>query len=193
MPAIGSDVPAKDDGTEHDGRDDRADVRFEQVGAHAGDVAHVVAHVVGDDGRVARIILGDAGLHLADEIGSDIGRLGIDAAADAGEERDAAGTEPKGGDERRRVRHFQRLDEHEEEDRHAQQSKAGHGEAHHCAAAERKAQRSRHTAGARRLRGPCVRRRSDSHADEAGAARRDRARQVCAGAEEPVVRNGGDQ
>jgi hypothetical protein len=50
---------------ERDRRDDRADVRLEDVGAEAGDVADVVTDVVGDRGRVARVILGDAGLDLA--------------------------------------------------------------------------------------------------------------------------------
>jgi hypothetical protein len=35
-----------------------ADVGLEQVGAHAGHVADVVAHVVGDGGRVAGVVLG---------------------------------------------------------------------------------------------------------------------------------------
>ena len=68
---------------ERDRRDDRADVRLEEVGAHAGDVADVVTDVVGDGGRVARVVLGDARLDLADEVGADVGGLGVDAAADA--------------------------------------------------------------------------------------------------------------
>ena len=40
-------------------------VGLEEVGRHAGAVADVVAHVVGDDGRVARIVLGDVRLDLA--------------------------------------------------------------------------------------------------------------------------------
>ena len=76
-----------------------AGVALEQVGAHAGDVADVVAHVVGDGGRVAGVVLGDAGLDLADEVGADVGGLGVDAAADAGEQRDRRGAEPEGGDD----------------------------------------------------------------------------------------------
>ena len=74
-----------------DRRHDRADVGLEEVGAHAGHVADVVAHVVGDDRRVARVVLGDAGLDLADEVGADVGGLGVDAAADAREQRDRGG------------------------------------------------------------------------------------------------------
>jgi hypothetical protein len=74
-------------------RDDRSDVGLEQVGAHARDVADVVADVVRDHGRVARIVLGNAGLDLADEVGADVGGLGVDAAADAREQRDRRGAE----------------------------------------------------------------------------------------------------
>ena len=52
------------DGVDADAEDHRADVlgggRLEQVGAAAGAVADVVADEVGDDGRVARVVLGDA-------------------------------------------------------------------------------------------------------------------------------------
>jgi hypothetical protein len=84
---------------QRDRGDDRAGVRLEEVGAHAGDVADVVADVVGDRGRVAGVVLGDAGLDLADEVGADVGRLGVDAAADTGEQRDGRGTESVGGDD----------------------------------------------------------------------------------------------
>ncbi len=73
-----------------DGRDG---VRLEQVGRHAGAVADVVADVVGDHGRVARIVLGDAGLDLADEVGADVGALREDAAAEAGEDGDQRAAE----------------------------------------------------------------------------------------------------
>ena len=51
----------------------RDGVGLEQVGGHAGAVADVVADVVGDHGRVARVVLGDARLDLADEVGADVG------------------------------------------------------------------------------------------------------------------------
>ena len=57
------------------------DVGLEQVGAHAGAVADVVAHVVGDGGGVAGVVLGNAGLDLADQVGAHVGGLGEDAAA----------------------------------------------------------------------------------------------------------------
>ena len=64
----------------------RADVGLVEVRPHTGDIADVVADVIGDNAEVAWIVLGNAGLDLADEIGADVGRLGEDAAADAGEQ-----------------------------------------------------------------------------------------------------------
>ena len=67
------------------------------MSAHRGqlEVADVVTHQVGDDGRVARIRLpGDAGFNLADR-GQRPRRLhlGIDAAAKLGKERDERSAE----------------------------------------------------------------------------------------------------
>ena len=82
------------DDVDGDAQDHGADVLggrgLEQVGAAAGAVADVVADEVGDDGRVARVVLGDARLDLADEVGADVGGLGVDAAAELGEERHEA-------------------------------------------------------------------------------------------------------
>ena len=71
-------------------------VRLEEVGGHAGAVADVVADVVRDHGRVARVVLGDARLDLPDEIGADVCSLRVDAAAESREDGDerAAEREP---------------------------------------------------------------------------------------------------
>ena len=88
-----------------DAEDHGADVlgggRLEEVGATAGAVADVVADEVGDDARVARVVLGDARLDLADEVGADVGRLGVDAAAELGEEGDERCAEAEADDEER--------------------------------------------------------------------------------------------
>ncbi len=84
----------EDRGQQHGG-DDGHGIGLEQVGRHAGAVADIVADVVGDDGGVARIVLGDAGLDLADEVGADVGALGEDAAAETGEDRDQRGAEAR--------------------------------------------------------------------------------------------------
>ena len=70
-------------------------IGLEQVGRHAGAVAHVVAHVVRDHRGVARVVFGDAGFHLAHQVGADVGTLGEDAAAQTGEDRNQRGTETK--------------------------------------------------------------------------------------------------
>ena len=95
------------DRVDRDAQDHRADVlgggRLEQVGAAAGAVADVVADEVRDDARVAGIVLGDALLDLADEVGADVGGLGVDAAAELGEQGDERGPEAEADDEERRL------------------------------------------------------------------------------------------
>jgi hypothetical protein len=77
------------------GGDHGGDQRLVDVGAHAGHVTHVVTHVVGDDAGVARVVFGDVLDHLAGDVGAHVGRLGVDAAADAREERDGGRAEPR--------------------------------------------------------------------------------------------------
>ena len=106
--ASGSGQPAVDgDRVDRDAEDHRADVlgsgRFEEVRAAAGAVADVVADEVGDDRGVARVVLGDARLDLADEVGADVGGLRVDAAAELGEQRDEGGAEAEADDEERRL------------------------------------------------------------------------------------------
>ncbi len=76
---------------------------FEEVGAAAGAVADVVTDEVGDDARVARIVLGNAGLDLADEVRAHVGGLGVDPAAELGEEGHEAGAEAVADDQERCV------------------------------------------------------------------------------------------
>ena len=66
-----------------DARGDGAHVALQKIRAETRHVAHVVAHVVGDGGRVAGIVLGDVGLGLAHQIRAHVGGLGVDAAAHA--------------------------------------------------------------------------------------------------------------
>ena len=95
------------DRVDGDAQDHGADVLggggLEQVGAAAGAVADVVAHEVRDHGRVAGIVLGDALLDLADEVGAHVRGLGVDAAAELGEEGHEAGAEAEAHDEERRL------------------------------------------------------------------------------------------
>jgi hypothetical protein len=87
-----------DRGKNH-GSDDRHDIGLEQIRGHAGAVADIVAHVVGDSCGIARVVLGDAGLDLADEIATDIGAFGEDAAAETSEDGNERGAKAE-SDER---------------------------------------------------------------------------------------------
>src|SRR3546814_4237775 len=68
-------------------------IGLEQVGGQADAVADIVADSVGDHRGIAWIVLGNAGLDLADEVGADVGGLGEEAAAEAREERDQRSAE----------------------------------------------------------------------------------------------------
>ncbi len=111
------------DGHEGQAQDQPGDdgdlVGLEDVGGHAGAVADVVADQVGDDRRVARVVLGDVLLDLADQVGADVGGLGVDAAADPHEqgEQRAAEAEAEQGVGRG-------LAEDDEDDRAAEQAQA---------------------------------------------------------------------
>ena len=161
--------------------DHRADVlgggRLEQVRAAAGAVADVVADEVRDDARVARIVLGDALLDLADEVRADVRGLGVDAAAELGEERDERGAEAEADDEERRLGDGDVADERvvqREDAPDAEQRQGDDEEARDGPAAHRDLDRLDEAAPGRRRR-PDVRLDADVHADD---PRRHRARRA---------------
>ena len=110
-----------------------------QVGAHAGHVAHVVAHVVGDGGGVAGVVLGNAGLDLAHQVGSHVGGLGEDAAAHAAEQghKGCAHAEHDHGLGDLLSGETGDVLEDVEPDGHVQQAQAHHSKAHDRAGRER--------------------------------------------------------
>ncbi len=77
----------KQDAQQHH-RHRRHGIGLEEVGGHAGAVADIVADVVRNHSRVTGIVLRNAGLDLAHNVGADIGGLGEDPASEAGEDRD---------------------------------------------------------------------------------------------------------
>ena len=83
--------------SDEDASDEANGVGFKHVGSHAGAVAHIFAHVVGNGGGVAGIILFEFGFELADEICPDVGGLGVDAAPQAGEDADEGCAQGKSG------------------------------------------------------------------------------------------------
>ena len=64
---ISAGVPAKIDRGQHHGGDDGHRIGLEQIGRHAGAVADIVADVIGDRCRIARIVFRNAGFDLADQ------------------------------------------------------------------------------------------------------------------------------
>ena len=166
-------LAGKEDRAEHHGGDDGHRVGLEQVGRHAGAIADVVADVVGDGRRVARIVLGNAGFDLADEIAADVGALGEDAAAETGEDGDERGAEAEGDE---RVRHGAVIDreaeaggEEEEVAGDAEQRHAGDQHARHRARLEGDVEAARQRVGGG-LRRAHVGAHRDVHADVAGKA-----------------------
>ena len=161
-------------GSHRDGGDHRAAVGLEEIRAHAGDVAHVVAHVVRDDPGIPGVVLRDPGLDLAHEVRAHVGALGVDPPADAREEGDARRAHSESVDVVSGVRVSA---EEQVEYAQAQQAERGDREAHDRAAEEGHGQRIRgavRVGGGRRAH---VGAGGGVHADVAGAGRAQRADQ----------------
>ena len=153
-----------------DGGNDGADVGLEQVGAHSGHVAHVVAHVIGDYGGISRVVLGDARFNFADQVRAHVGGLGVDAAADPREEGD-------GGRAEAEARNVGDVLEDEIQDCNAKDAQADNSHAHNCAGIEGDPQggiqpRLRRGGGAR-VGADC-----NAHAQESGQRGGEAARQI---------------
>ena len=86
-------LAGEEDRGQNHGRDRGHRIGLEQVGRHAGAVADIVADIVGDGRRIARVVFRNAGFDLADEVAADVRTLGEDAAAETGEDRDQRGAE----------------------------------------------------------------------------------------------------
>ena len=155
---------------ERNGRNDAADIRLEEVGAHPSDVPDVVTDSVRNGGRVARVILRDSRLDLAREVAGHVGGLREDAAADSSEERNRrrAEREPEeGADRSRTVTAHPAIEVVQNRD--TQRAEGDDGEAHDGAARERHLQRGREA-------GLC--RRGGSDRSPGGRAHADPARQA---------------
>ena len=158
-------------GIERGAEDHGADVfsggGLEDVRTAAGAVADVVAHEVGDDGGVARIVFGDAGFDLADQVGADVSGLGVDAAAELGEERDQRSAEAEADQLIGGGAGMLEAAEEEEEHADAEQRERDDDQAGDGAAAQRGLQGAAQ-AGARGAGGADVGPDGDEHAGEAG-------------------------
>ncbi len=122
--------------TEHDRRDHRDRIAFEHVGRHAGAVADVIADVVRDGRRVARVVFRDGLFHLADEVRPHVGRLGVNAAANAHEECEQRTAEAVADED-----FVSEFAEHEQNDRTAEEAEAAGEHAGNGAGAVRQTHR----------------------------------------------------
>ncbi len=173
-------------------RDQRHGIGLEQVGGHAGAVADVVTDVVGDHRRIARIVFGNAGLDLADEVGADVGTLREDASAQTREDRDQRCTEREPEQRLQQVgqvgggRELAEPGDEPEEDADAEQAEPDHQHAGDRTAFERDGERRRDALRGG-LRSTHVGSHRDVHADEAACPRQHRAEHEadrCLGAQE---------
>ena len=164
------------------GGDDGAHVGLVQIRTHTGHVTHVVAHVVGNDGTVAGIVLGDAGLHLAHQIRTHVGGLGEDTAAHTGKQSHGAGAHAEGQHGAGDVGGLQL--EHKAQqgkpDGDVKQAQAHHGEAHDGTGGEGHPQALVQPLAAG-VGGAAVGLGRDAHAHEAAEAGEKAAGQECEG------------
>mmetsp|Transcript_5154 Transcript_5154/g.15486 ORF Transcript_5154/g.15486 Transcript_5154/m.15486 type:complete len:710 (+) Transcript_5154:1915-4044(+) len=99
--AVAIDAPSGSEGGQ--GRDDEGSASglgegAEEIGSHSSDVTNVVANVVSNDGRVPWVILRDVLLDLSDQVGTDVGGLGVDTSSDSSEEGDGGPSQAVPGD-----------------------------------------------------------------------------------------------
>ncbi len=143
-------------------------VGFEQIGRHAGAVAHVVADIVRNHRRVAWIVLGNAGLDLADKIGAHICALGENSATQAREDRDQRRPEGQPDQCMQVLLQWQpHALQHSKVARHAEQPQADHQHAGDRPATERHIHRLAN-AMPRRFGGADIGAHRHVHADIAG-------------------------
>ena len=158
----------KDDADMSEGREtqdhrrhDRDLIGLEDIGGHSGAVSDIVSDVVRYGRRVARIVLRYILLDFADEVGADVGCLGVYAAAHAHEEceQGAAEAEAEQG-------FVGLLAVHEENEGAAQKTEpvGQHARDRACAIAQLKRAA---VARARGRRDPQIAVRGQAHADEA--------------------------
>ena len=85
--------------SEDDCGSNRGDVGVEQIGAHAGNVTDIVTDIVGDNGWVARVVLGNTELNFAGQVSGNIGCLGENTATGFGKQGQGAGAKAEREDD----------------------------------------------------------------------------------------------
>src|SRR5207253_175435 len=76
-------VPSKCQQPRQNRADQTDSVRFKNVRRHSCAIAYVVADVVSNDGWITWIIFLEAFFDFADQIGTDVGGFGVNAAAES--------------------------------------------------------------------------------------------------------------
>ncbi len=140
---------------------------LEDVRAAAGAVADIVTDQVGDDGGVARIVFGNAGFDLADQVGADVGGLGVDAAAKLREQRNQRSAKAEADQLIRGSLGMLEATEEEKEHADAEQRQRDNDQSGHGAAAQRGLQGAAQ-AGARGAGSADVGPDGNEHAGKAG-------------------------
>ena len=112
-------------------------VRLKDVRRHAGAIADVVTHQVGNHGRIARIVLFQALFHFAHQIRTHVGRLRKNTTAHAHKQRQQRAAKTKAQQRIRRC-----LAQHNKDDGAAEQAQAICKHAGDGAGAVRNAQRT---------------------------------------------------
>ena len=129
-------IDRQDDRGQHHCGNDGHHIGFEQVGGHAGAIADIVAHIVGDGCRIARVVLGDTRFDLAHHVTAHVGTLGEDAAAQPGKngnQRSAEAQSDKSVDDGPVGRFEAHGQKNEEIDGNAQQAETGNQQPGHGA------------------------------------------------------------
>src|SRR5690606_3214667 len=70
---------------QYHGTDDRSHIGFKKVGTHSGHIPDIVPHIVRNGGGVQGVILRNTCFHLAHQVRSNVGGLGVDSPAHTGE------------------------------------------------------------------------------------------------------------
>ena len=149
--------------SENDRRDQGDLVALEEVGRHPGAVADIVADVVGDGGRVAGIVFGDALFDLSHQVGADIGCLGEDAATHPKEQSEQRTPEAEPDQDGRRG-----VLKHHDDQGRAEQSQADGEHSGHATGPEGHLQSGRERTRLGGCGGADIAPDCQTHADEAG-------------------------
>jgi len=161
-------------GAENHGGNQSDCIGLEQVGRHTCAVAHVVAHVVRNHGRVAWIVFRDARFNFTHQVCTHIGAFGEDASAQAGKDGDQRGAEGKANQRIEQpcqslVGRWVAADQKPVKTSDAQQTQAHHQHASYGATAEGDIERRTDATGGG-LRGTHIGPDRDVHSNEAAGA-----------------------